>query len=115
MVPVFSFIFGIIGAGLDSILGTPYVFQCLGVLIGYIIWIRMRCSAVAKDTVVYNSRTAIYILFVTWCAVFLSGAPKVRMDRESHISENGFYFWPTVSLLISAVSIWFHQRGTYQP
>ncbi len=113
-VPVFSFIFGILGAGLDIKLGTPYIFQSLGVLVGYIIWIRMRCSAIAKGSMLYDSKTAIYVLVITWCSVFFSGAPKIGLGRGSDITETGFYTWSIVSLLIGAVAVWFHQRETKQ-
>lgn len=112
MFPLLAIIFGIFGAVIDELLKTPFVFQCLGVTTGFVIWIKERVSLIANNKKGFGTGSALWILIITWCTTFCSGAPAIGLQTANEISGSRALVWTILSLIIGVVVIHFHWQAS---
>lgn len=112
MFPLLAIIFGLFGAVIDESIKTPFIFQCLGATIGYVIWVRERVSSISNNKMSFGASSSLWILIVTWCTTFFSGAPVLGLQSASEMSEFGALIWTIVSFAIGIVIIYFHWKAS---
>lgn len=112
MFPLLAIIFGLFGAVVDELLKTHFVFQCFGVTIGYFIWVKDRVSLIANNKMRFGTGSALWVLIVTWCTTFFSGAPALGLQTANEISELRSLLWTILSLIIGTLVIFFHWEAS---
>lgn len=115
-IPLLSIVFGLVGWLIDRAVTGQFVFSSLGALLGYVVWVRSRCTGLARGEGRFHIGSPIIIviatLFVSSFVVNLTFQPLAVFDTPTATTENArISLSLVVAFIASAVAIYLHWRS----
>jgi hypothetical protein len=108
--PLYLIILGLLGAGMDYLLGTGSVFSVVGAAIGYVIWFGARIEASSRGEYDFPLFSLLNIGFVNVCTIAVFGQ-LINEVPDQQMFDRSFVWWIGIPL---ALIQWMLELGARQ-